>query len=271
MMPIEENKVDIGSATSASWFYAGGALGVLSALVLAWSGTACIDVITVLMARDISELTLLGERLGRISWCPFGIAVGTTLIAAGFRRTALRGRLSQRCLLLVILYGVLAAFGAYYLFQGTSHARAAMLAVTMSDRAVKGEDVRAAVSQSAMAVHWGWALFAVAQVLLSISGLMQLTDQPKMTFAPRQWPKSANMALSLLWVFGAVASISWFRRSWEILQLRGSSSIKAQLIADMLNGVLSMSWFASLLLLGHAALATIVAVATYRRLARSRS
>ena len=41
--------------------------------------------------------------------------------------------------------------------------------------------------------------------------------------------------------------------------------------AGMLNDVLSLSWFASLFLLGHAILTTIVAVATYRTLGRSRA
>lgn len=267
----EATKSEVGSVTSARWFVAGGVLSVLSALVLAWLGTVCVEPLKVLLARDISELETLGQRLGRVSWCPLGIAVGTTLIAAGFRRTLLRGRLSQRCLGLVALYGVVAACGAFFLLQGTSIARNAMTVIATSEQAIKPEELLAVIPQATAPVSCGWVLFAVAQVLLSIGGIVQLADQTTTSGEARQWPKIASMALSLLWVFGAVASIAWFRRSWEILQLRGNSSIKASIIADMLNGVLSMSWFASLFLLGHAALTTVVAVATYRTLARSRA
>ena len=271
----ETSQIDAGSVTSTRWFVAGGVLSVLSALVLAWLGTVCVEPLKVLLARDLSELEALGQRLGRVSWCPLGIAVGTTLIAAGFRRTLLRGRISQRCLALVALYGVVAAGGAYFLFQGTSIARNAMTVVATSEQAIKPEEVLAAVSQASAQVSRGWVLFAVAQVLLSIGGFVQLADQSQTSGEARQWPKIANMALSLLWVFGAVASIAWFRRSWEILQLRGNSSIKASIkasiIVEMLNGVLSMSWFASLFLLGHAAMTTVVAVAVYRSLARTRA
>lgn len=260
-----------GSMTSTRWFVAGGVLSVVSALALAWSGTVCVDVIQVLFARDLSELTALGQRLGLVSWCPLGVAVGTTLIAAGFRRSMLRGRLSQRSLGLVALYGVLAASGAYFVFEGTSLARHALLVVATSEEPIKQEELFAVVAQTKSAVSRGWVLFAVAQVLLSIGGLMQSADQSKPSDEPRQWPKIANMSLSLLWVFGAVATISWLRRSGEILQLRVNEPIKASLIAEMLNGVLSMSWFASLFLLGHAALATIVAIVAYQKLSRSRS
>ncbi len=271
MSADEASKREITSVTSSRWFVAGGVVSVVSALVLAWKGTVCVDVLKILLARDLSELTSLGQRLGRVSWCPIGIAVGTTLIAAGFRRTALRGRLSPRCLIAVGLYGVLAACGAFFLFQGTSDARGAMFVIATSNQPVKPEEIVAVVSQTAMAVHAGWALFAVAQIVLSIGGLLLLADQPKSVSVPRPWPKSANMALSLLWVFGAVASTSWVRRSWEILQLRTNEPIKASIIAEMLEGVLSMSWFASLFLFGHAVLTTVVAVATYRTLAHSRA
>ena len=265
---IESN---VGSMTSTRWFVAGGVLSVVSALALAWSGTVCVDVLKILLARNLAELTTLGQQLGRISWCPLGLAVGTTLIASGFRRTALRGRLSQRCLLLVGLYGVLAACGAFFLFQGTSSAHSAMLVITTSNQALKPEDVLAAISQSGKATSAGWVLIAVAQVLLSIGGFVLYANQVKSLGEPRVWPKSGNMALSLLWVFGAVATSSWSRRSWEILQLRVNEPIKAWVIAEMLNGVISMSWFASLFLLGHAILTTIVAAATYRTLGRSRT
>ena len=275
----DEIKSDVGSVTSAGWFVAGGVLSVVSALVLAWSGTACVNVLTILtyrptpgaVARDFSEMVAPGQRLGRVSWCPLGVAVGTTLIAAGFRRTLLRGRISQRCLALVALYGVVAAGGAYFLFQGTSLARNAMTVVATSEQPINPEELLAAVSQATAPVSRGWVLLAVAQVLLSIGGFVQLADQSQTSGEARQWPKIANMVLSLLWVFGAVASIAWFRRSWEILQLRGNSSIKTSIIVEMLNGVLSMSWFASLFLFGHAVLTTVVAVATYRTLARSRA
>lgn len=276
----DETKTNVGSVTSARWFVAGGALSVVSALALAWSGTACVNVLTILtyrptpgaVARNLAEeLTTLGQQLGRVSWCPLVLAVGTTLIAAGFRRTALRGRLSQRCLVLVGLYGVLAACGAFLLFQGSSHARAVMSVIATSDQAIKAEEVTAAISQSATAVSAGWVLFAVAQVLLVIGGLIQQADQSKPIGQPRSWPKIGNMTLSLLWVFGAVATTTWSRRSWEILQLRLNEPTKASVIVEMLNGVLSMSWFASLFLLGHAVLTTIVAAATYRTLGRSRA
>ncbi|MFM9964793.1 MAG: hypothetical protein ACKV2Q_26600 [Planctomycetaceae bacterium] len=260
-----------GAVSSVRWFVAGGVLSVVSALVLAWSGTVCVDVIQVLFARNVSELTALGQRLGRVSWCPLGIAVGTTLIAGGFRRSMLRGRLSQRSLGLVALYGLLAACGAYFLFEGTSLARHALLVVATSEQPIQAEELRAVVSRTTTAVSRGWMLFAVAQVLLVIGGLMQSADQSKPSSEARPWPKIANMALSLLWVFGAVATIAWLRRSGEILQLRVNEPIKASLIAEMLNGVLSMSWFASLFLLGHAALTTIVAVAAYRKLSRLRA
>ena len=267
----EASKSNVSSVTSTRWFVAGGVLSVLSALVLAWSGTVCVEPLKVLLARDLAELETLGQRLGRVSWCPLGVAVGTTLIAAGFRRTMLRGRLSRRTLALVAVYGVVAAGGAFLVFQGTSLARNAMMVVATSEQPIKAEEILAAMSQASPQVSRGWMLFAVAQVLLTIGGLVQFADQSKTSGESRPWPKIASMALSLLWVFGAIASIAWFRRSWEILQLRGNSVVKASVIADMLNGVLSMSWFASLFLLGHAVLTTVVAVATYRALARSRT
>ncbi len=267
----ETSKSDVSSVTSARWFVAGGVLSVLSALVLAWLGTVCVEPLKVLLARDLSELETLGQRLGRVCWCPLGIAVGTTLIAAGFRRTLLRGRISQRGLAFVALYGVVAAGGAYFLFQGTSIARNAMMVIARSEQAIKPEEVLAAVSQASAQVSRGWVLLAVAQVLLSISGIVQIADHSRTSGESRPWPKIASMVLSLLWVFGAVASIAWFRRSWEILQLRTNEPIKASVIVEMLNGVLSMSWLASLFLLGHAVLTTVVAVATYRTLARSRT
>lgn len=275
----DESKTNVGSVTSARWFVAGGVLSVVSALALAWSGTACVNVLTIFtyrptpgtVARDFSEMFAPGQQLGRVSWCPLVLAVGTTLIAAGFRRTALRGRLSQRSLVLVGLYGVLAACGAFLLFQGTSHVRAVMSVIAASDQAIKAEEFTAAISQSATAVSAGWVLFAVAQVLLVIGGLVQQADQSKPIGQPRSWPKIGNMTLSLLWVFGAVATTTWSRRSWEILQLRVNEPIKASQIAEMLNGVISMSWFASLFLFGHAVLTTIVAVATYRTLNQSRT
>ena len=275
----EATKSNVGSTTSSHWFVAGGVLSVVSALVLAWSGTACVNVLTILtyrptpgaVARDFSEMVAPGQRLGRVSWCPLGVAVGTTLIAAGFRRTLVRGRLSQRCLGIVALYGVVATCGAFFLFQGTSIARNAMTVVATSEHAIKQEEFLAAISQAPGLVSRGWVVFAVAQVLLSIGGLVQLADQSKTTGESRPWPKIASMALSLLWVFGAVASINWFRRSWEILQWRVGSQIRADVAADLFNGVLSMSWFASLFLLGHAILTTIVAVAAYRTLNRTRA
>ena len=275
----EATKSNVGSATSSHWFVAGGVLSVVSALVLAWSGTACVDVLTILtyrptpgaVARDFSEMVAPGQRLGRVSWCPLGVAVGTTLIAAGFRRTLVRGRLSQRCLGIVALYGVVATCGAFFLLQGTSIARNAMTVVATSEHAIKQEEFLAAISQAPGLVSRGWVVFAVAQVLLSIGGLVQLADQSKTSGESRPWPKIASMTLSLLWVFGAVASMAWFRRSGEILQLLVDGPIKASVIVEMFNGVLSMSWFASLFLLGHAVLTTVVAVATYRTLARSRA
>ena len=76
-------------------------------------------------------------------------------------------------------------------------------------------------------------LFGVAQVLLTIGGLVQLADQSKASVGARAWPKSATTALSLLWVFGAVASINWFRRSWEILQWRAGSQIRMDFAAEV--------------------------------------
>ncbi len=271
MMSEQEAKNAFGSVTSSRWFVAGGVLSVVSAFALAWSGRVCIDVLKILTSRNLSEVTTLGQQLGRVSWCPLVLAVGTSLIAAGFRRTALRGRLSQRCLLLVGLYGVLAACGAFFLFQGTSNAQSLMSVITTSNQAIKAEEVIAAVSQSATAVSAGWVLLAVAQVLLSVGGLMLHADQSKSIGEPRAWPKLGNMALSLLWVFGAVATTAWSRRSWEFLQLRLNEPIQASLVAEMLNGVVSMSWFTSLFLFGHAILTTIVVVATYRTLGRSRA
>ena len=180
----DEAKSNVGSVTSTRWLVAGGALSVVSALALAWSGTVCVDVLQILLARNLAELTALGQQLGRVSWCPLGLAV--------------------------------------------------------------------------------------AQVLLVIGGFVLHADQSKSIGEPRSWPKSGNMTLSLLWVFGAVATSAWSRRSWELLQLRLNEPVKASLIAEMLNGVLSMSWFASLFLLGHAALTTVVVVVTYRTLSRSR-
>ena len=267
----EGNQVAGSSTTGARWFVAGSVLSLLSALALAWSGTVCVDVLKILIARDLSGLEALGQRLGRVCWSPLGVAVGTTLIAAGFRRTVLRGRLSQRSLVLVALYGIVAAYGAFFVFQGTSSARATMAAIVSSDRAIKPEEFLAAITQAVTPVSRGWVLLAVAQVLLSIGGLMQYADQSKSSGSPHHWPKSATMSMSLLWVFGSVASIAWLRRGWEILELRGSGPVKASIIVEMLNGVLSFSWFASLFLFGHAVLATIVAVATYRTLARSRA
>lgn len=141
----ETGKSDIGSVTSARWFVVGGVLSVVSALVLAWSGTVCVEPLKVLFGGDFKELTSLGQRLGRVSWCPLGIAVGTTLIAAGFRRTMLRGRLSQRCLGWVALYGVVAACGALFLFQGITIVRNAMLVGLIPDRVIKPEEILAVV------------------------------------------------------------------------------------------------------------------------------
>lgn len=271
MTANEASPSGTGSVTSARWFVAGGVLSVVSALALALLGTVCVDVLRILLARDLSELTLLGQRLGRVSWCPIGIAVGTTLIAAGFRRTALRGRLSSRCLIAAGLYGVLAACAAFFLFQGTSNARGAMFVIATSNQPIQPAEIMAVISQTAMAAHTGWALLAVAQIVLSIGGFLLLADQTKSVNVPHSWPKSAKMVLSLLWVFGAAASTSWFRRSWEILELRINEPIKASLIVEILEGVLSMSWFASLFLFGHAVLTTVVVVATYRALAHSRA
>lgn len=269
MTADEASPSGAGSVTSARWFVLGGVLSVVSALLLAWKGTVCVEVLKILLARDLSDVISLGQRLGRVSWCPIGIAVGTTLIAAGFSRTALRGRLSSRCLIAVGLYGVLAACAAFFLFKGTSDARGAMNVVATSNQQIKPAEIVAVISQTAMAVHAGWALLAVAQIVLSIGGFLLLADQSKSVSVPHSWPKSAKMVLSLLWIFGAAASTAWFRRSWEILEIRINEPIKASLIAEMLEGVLSMSWFASLFLFGHAVLTTVVAVATYRSLAHS--
>ena len=145
-----------------------------------------------------------------------------------------------------------------------------MSVIAASNQAIKPEEVTSTISQSAMAVSAGWILLAVAQVLLVIGGFVLHADQSKSIGEPRSWPKIGNMTLSLLWVFGAVATSSWSRRSWELLQLRLNEPVKASLIAEMLNGVLSMSWFASLFLFGHAVLTTVVVVVTYRTLSRSR-
>lgn len=265
----EATKNYVGSMTSTRWFVAGGLLSVVSALALAWSGTACVDVLMILLARSFAEVTTPGQQLARVCWCPLGLAVGTALIASGFRRTALRGRLSQRCLLLVGLYGVLAACGAFFLFQGTSSARGGMSVIAASDQAIKPEEVLAMISQSATAASAGWVLLVVAQILLSVGGFVLHADQAKSLGEPRAWPKSGHMALSLLWVFGALTTITWSRRSWEILQLRLDEPIKAAQIVEMLDSVTSMSLFASLLLLGHAILTTVVVVATYRTLGRT--
>lgn len=260
-----------GSMTSAGWFVAGGMLSVLSAVVLAQSGTVCVEPLKILTARDASEWELLGQRLRHVSWCPLGIAVGTTLIAAGFRRSLLRGRLSRRCLGLVGLYGFLAAFGAFFVFLGTSLARHAMMVAAMSNEGIKPAEILAALTQASALVSRGWWLLVVAQVLLSIGGLVHFADQSTSSVGPRRWPRSATLTLSLLWIFGAVASIAWFWRSTEILQWRDMGQLKASEIVLTLDGVMSISCLCSVFLFGHAVLTTVVAVMAYQTLTHSRA
>ena len=174
-------------------------------------------------------------------------------------------------MIFLVLYGVGTAGAGFFLFQGTSHARSAMMVVAASEQAVKPEEFLAAISEAAKSVSGGWVLLVVAQVLLVIGGFLQLADQSKPPVGSLRWHKMTNMALSLLWIFGAVASIAWFRRSSEILELRLGEPIKAAAVVEMFNGVVSMSWFASLFLLGHAVLATVVVVVIYRTLARARA
>ena len=256
--------------TSANWFVMGSVISLVSALVLAWKGAICVEVLKILVARDLSDIHAIGQQLGRVCWCPLGVAVGTTLVAAGFRLAAARGRLSQRALAFLALYGVVAAIGAYFVLQGTSQSRAAMEVIQRS-QSVKPEEVLAAIAEDATTASRGWALLMVAQSLLVIGGFFQLVDQSKPSVGSLRWHKVANMALSLLWIFGAVASIAWFRRSSEMLELRLGEPIKAAAVVEMFDGVVSMSWFASLFLLGHAALATVVVAVIYRTLARARA
>ena len=265
-----DTSVNSNSTTSANWFVMGSVISLVSAMVLAWKGTICVDVLKILAARDLSELHGIGQQLGRVCWCPMGLAIGTTVVAAGFRLTALRGRLSQRAIALVALYGVVAACGAFFVFQGTGQARASMMVVAASDQAVKPEELLEAMSAAATIVARGWALMVVAQALLAAGGFFQLADQLKSSVGSLRWHKMANMALSLLWIFGAVVSIAWFRRSSEILALRVDEPIKAAAVVEMLNGVASMSWFGSLFLFAHAVSTVIVAATIYRMLARLR-
>ena len=271
MNPGENKSGNSETMTSAKWFVIGSVISLVSAMVLAWKGTICVEVLKILAVRDPSDVHAVGQQLGRVMWCPLGVAVGTTIVAAGFRLSAVRGRLSQRALAFVALYGVAAAVGAFFLFQGASSARAAMMVVATSEQAVKPEEFLEAISEASTIVSRGWALLVVAQVLLAIGGFLQLADQSKSPVGSLRWHKMANMALSLLWIFGAVASIAWFRRSSEILELRLDEPIKAASIAEMFDGVVSMSRFASLFLLGHAALATVVVAVIYRTLARARA
>ena len=271
MNPGENKSGSSEPMTSANWFVMGSVISLVSALVLAWKGAICVEVLKILAARGPSDVHVVGQQLGRVMWCPLGVAVGTTIVAAGFRLSAVRGRLSQRALAFVALYGVAAAVGAFFLFQGTSGAHAAMMVAATSDQAVKPEEFLEAISEAATIVSRGWVLLVVAQVLLVIGGFLQLADQSKPSVGSLRWHKVANMALSLLWIFGAVASIAWFRRSSEILELRLGEPIKAAAVVEMLDGVVSMSWFASLFLLGHAVLATVVVVVIYRTLARARA
>ena len=264
------DKGDVGSLTSARWFVAGGVLSVFSAVVLAQSGTVCVEPLKILTARDASEWEMLGQRLRHVSWCPLGIAVGTTLIAAGFRRSLLRGRLSRRCLGLVGLYGFFAAFGAFSVFLGTSVARNAMMVAATSNAGIKPEEILAAFSEAAALVTRGWWLLVVAQVLLSIGGLVHFGDQSTSLVGSRRWPWGATMTLSLLWIFGAILSLAWFWHSAEILQLRDKGPVKPSEIVQTIDGVMSISCLSSVFLFGHAVLATVVAVMAYRALARSR-
>ena len=61
MMAGEASKSDVSSVTSTRWFVAGGVLSVLSAFVLAWLGTVCVEPLKILTARDASEWELLGD------------------------------------------------------------------------------------------------------------------------------------------------------------------------------------------------------------------
>jgi hypothetical protein len=114
----------------------------------------------------------------------------------------------------------------------------------------------------------GWWLLVVALVLLSIGGLMQFGDQSKSFIGPRLWPKIATLTLSLLWIFGAVLSLSWFGRSTEIFRLIEGGVMKASDIVMTLDGVMSLSFLSGVLLFVHAVLTTILAVIVYQNLAR---
>ncbi len=270
MNPDENTSVNSKSTTSAKWFVIGSVISLVSAMVLAWKGAICVDVLKIVFARDLSELLGIGQQLGRVCWCPMGLAIGTTIVAAGFRLTAVRGRLSQRALAMVALYGVVAACGAFFVFQGSSLARASMKVVAASDEAVNPEELLEAISAAATIVARGWVLLVVAQALLAAGGFLQLADQSKSSVGSLRWHKMANMALSLLWIFGAVTSIAWFRRSSEMLALRADEPIKAATFVEMLDGVVSMSCFGSLFLFAHAAFTVIVVAVIYHRLTRLR-
>ena len=107
MNPGENKSGSSEPMTSANWFVMGSVISLVSALVLAWKGAICVEVLKILAARDPSDVHVVGQQLGRVMWCPLGVAIGTTIVAAGFRLAAVRGRLSQRAMIFLVLSDVM--------------------------------------------------------------------------------------------------------------------------------------------------------------------
>ena len=238
----------------------GGTIGFVSAAGLAWDGRVCVDVLhDALMARDASGFVSVGQRLVRIGWCPLGVAIGGTLVSLGRRRAAGRNGLSLACVGLVALYGLFAALGAFAVWQGAGGARAKFFLIATSDAVIKPEEIVLATAESVEPLSRGWMLLAVAHVTLLAGAFSQIVFRSGSASPSAHWPKTATVALILLWLFGAIVSISWIRDGLAFQQY-GAGPLKAADVAEQIGSVISSGWHGGRLLMGHALLTMVVAV-----------
>jgi len=182
-----------------------------------------------------------GARLIRMSWCPLGVAIGTTMTLLGHLQAARRSATSLVADVLIVLSAVFVGLAAFAVAYGIGGAYASFMDIATSDAAVKSDEVQAAMLEAATPVARGWMLLAVAQAGLLCAAVAQAMSRSTGPTSARVRPKIDFVSIAFVCLFGVIVSWSWFTYGSSVQQLPGQREIRAADIANSLQRFLSVT------------------------------